>query len=180
MAARTMAPLTREEQVFAAENHYIVDKYLRKRRLDPNEYYDVVIFRYLRSVKRWFSEPELHVHNFEIVAFYAMRSAIGHYQEKQRRQRKYGTILSLDAAIDGTNGLTFGDSIADPYDAYLQLEYRETVKEHLTQLSPRRRNAILSEVYGCCCTTTRGGGRIYAKSVCYTRQSSHYLCRSAA
>ncbi len=107
MAARVMAPLTREEQVFAAENHYIVDKYLRKRRLDPNEYYDVVVFRYLRSVKRWFSEPELHVHNFEIVAFYAMRSAIGHYQEKQRRQRQYGTVLSLDAVIDGTNGLIY-------------------------------------------------------------------------
>ena len=157
MAARTTTPLTHEEQVFAAENHYIVDKYLRKRRLNPDEYYDVVIFRYLRSVKRWFSEPELHAHNFEIIAFYAMRSAIGHYQEKQRRQRRHGTVLSLDVVIEGTNGLSFGDCIADPTDAYLQLEYRETAKEHLARLSPQRRNAILSEVFGCSYTTTRGG-----------------------
>ena len=68
-------PLTVEEQQFATDNHYLVYKYLRLRKLPPDDWYDVVIFRYLRSVKRWFAFPELHDHNFEIIAFYAMRSA---------------------------------------------------------------------------------------------------------
>lgn len=53
-------PLTDEEQKFATDNHYLVFKYLRLRKLPPDEWYDVVIFRYLRSVKRWFAYPELH------------------------------------------------------------------------------------------------------------------------
>ena len=47
---RFNAPLTEEEQKFAEENHYLIAKYLRKRRLPIDEWYDVVIFRYCRSV----------------------------------------------------------------------------------------------------------------------------------
>lgn len=72
------APLTDEERDFAAENYYLVRKYLNIRRLSFDEWHDVAIFRYLLSVKRWFALPELHAHNFEIIAFYAMCSAIGH------------------------------------------------------------------------------------------------------
>ena len=39
------APLTDEERAFAAENHYIVEKYLNIRRLPRDEWYDVVILR---------------------------------------------------------------------------------------------------------------------------------------
>lgn len=41
-------PLTVEEQQFATDNHYLVYKYLRLRKLPPDDWYDVVIFRYLR------------------------------------------------------------------------------------------------------------------------------------
>ena len=102
------APLTDEERAFAAENHYIVEKYLNIRRLPRDEWYDVVIFRYLLSVKRWFALPELHKHNFEIIAFYAMRSAIGH--EREKRRRRIDTI-SLDAPVAGTNGAILADII---------------------------------------------------------------------
>lgn len=80
------SPLTKEEQTFAADNYYLVRKYLKIRKLPYDEWHDVVIFRFLRSVKRWFAIPELHRHSFEIVAFYAMRSAIGHEQERQAQE----------------------------------------------------------------------------------------------
>lgn len=105
------SPLTAEEQVFAEENHDLIRKYLNIRRLPFDEWYDVVIFRYLLSVKRWFAIPELHKHNFEIIAFYAMRSAIGHEQEKQRRRVQ---TVSLDAVIPGTDNLKFVDILSDP------------------------------------------------------------------
>lgn len=103
---RFNAPLTEEEQKFAEENYFLIAKYLRKRRLPIDEWYDVVIFRYCRSVKRWFALPELHRHKFEIIAFYAMRSAIGHEYERRRRRIK---TVSLDDVIPGTNGLRYGD-----------------------------------------------------------------------
>ena len=102
------APLTEEEQSFAAENHHLIRKYLNIRKLPFDEWYDVVIFRYLLSVKRWFAIPELHKHNFEIIAFYAMRSAIGHELEKQKRRIN---PISLDEVIPGTDGMTFSDTV---------------------------------------------------------------------
>lgn len=102
------SPLTPEEQDFAAENHDLIRKYLSIRRLPYDEWYDVVIFRCLLSVKRWFAIPELHKHNFEIIAFYAMRSAIGHEQEKQKRRIK---TISLDEVIPGTDGMTYAETV---------------------------------------------------------------------
>lgn len=111
-------PLTVEEQAFATENHDLIKKYLNIRRLPYDEWYDVVIFRYLLSVKRWFAIPELHKHNFEIIAFYAMRSAIGHEQEKQKRRVQ---TVSLDAVVPGTENLTFADILSDPNSDFTRL-----------------------------------------------------------
>ena len=104
------SPLTEEEQVFAADNYYLVRKYLKIRKLPYDEWHDVVIFRFLRSVKRWFAIPELHQHSFEIVTFYAMRTAIGHEQERQAQEIP---VISLDEPIPGTEGLTYGDTITN-------------------------------------------------------------------
>lgn len=99
-----------EEQVFAAENFHLIREYLNIRKLPYDEWFDVVIFRYLLSVKRWFAIPELHEHKFKTIAFYAMRSAIGHEYEKQKRRVK---TISLCEIIPGTT-LTYEDTIADP------------------------------------------------------------------
>lgn len=104
------APLTEEEQKFAEENHYLIAKYLKKRRLPVDEWYDIVVFRYCRSVKRWFALPELHKHSFEIIAFYAMRSAIGHEYEKRARRIK---TISLDAEVPNTNHLFYKDLVTN-------------------------------------------------------------------
>lgn len=101
-------PLTVQEQRFAEENHYVIKKYLNIRKLPYNEWYDVVVFRYLLSVKRWFSIPELRKNNFEIVAFYAMRSAIGN--ELQKQQRRIQTV-SLNEIIPGTEGLEYVETV---------------------------------------------------------------------
>lgn len=114
------SPLTEKEQKFATENHYLIRKYLNIRHLPFDEWYDIVIFRYLRSVKRWFAIPELHKHSFEIVAFYAMKSAIGHELEKQNRRIK---AVSLDDVIPGTDGMTFGDTVT--YDNLQYIDYEE-------------------------------------------------------
>lgn len=102
------APLTEEEQSFAAENHHLIKKYLNMRKLPFDEWYDVVIFRYLLSVKRWFAIPELHKHSFEIIVFYAMRSAIGNEWKKEKRRIP---TISLDEVIPGTDGVTLADTV---------------------------------------------------------------------
>lgn len=103
-----LPPLTEPEQEFAEKNHHIIKKYLNIRKLPFDEWYDVVIFRYLRSVHRWFTIPELQQYKFETIAFQAMRSAIGGELEKQKRRIK---TISLDEPIPGTDDLTYQDIV---------------------------------------------------------------------
>lgn len=54
-------PLTPKEAQFATDNINIVWWYLDQQGLDRAEWFDVVIFRYLISVKRWFALPDLQI-----------------------------------------------------------------------------------------------------------------------
>ena len=116
-------PLTSEEQEFAVRHHYLIAEYLRARHLPMNEWYDVVIFRYLRSVKRWHRELDLHYYTFKTIAFQAMRSAIGGELAKQRRRIQ---TVSLDEPIPGTEGLTYGDIAT--YDNLDYINYKEKMR----------------------------------------------------
>lgn len=101
-------PLTPEEQAFAVQHHHLVLEYLRIRQLPVDDWYDVVIFRYLRSVRRWHTELELHYYSFKTIAFKAMQPAIGgEYAKRSRRIQ----AVSLEDLIPGTDGMTYGDTI---------------------------------------------------------------------
>ena len=43
-------PLTKEQQAFATAHHSLVYKFLNENRLPEDEFYDVVIFGYLKAV----------------------------------------------------------------------------------------------------------------------------------
>lgn len=109
-------PLTAEESTFAGERLPIVWKYLGQRRLDRNEWFDVVVPRYLLTVKRWFTLPELRAHGFDTLAWWAMRSAV--YNEFRRRRSRPQEV-SLFAPIPGANGLTLEDILVAPQDERL-------------------------------------------------------------
>lgn len=107
--ARTQyAPLTSEEQRFAESNHYLVEQFLRWNQLKPDDWYDVVIFRYLLSVKKWIQRPDLHRWKFSTIVKNDLRSAVGH--ERERRSREIQTI-SLEEIVPGTEGVTYMDMI---------------------------------------------------------------------
>ncbi len=52
-------PLTKEQQEFAAEHHGLVYKFLNDNHLPEDEFYDVVIFPYLKAVRDYFSDKNL-------------------------------------------------------------------------------------------------------------------------
>lgn len=109
MHARTQyTPLTPEEQCFAESNHHVVEQFLRWNKLNPDDWYDVVIFRYLLSVKKWHQRPELHQWKFSTIAKQDMRSAVGH--ERERDSHRLRTI-SLNEVIPGTEGMTYMDTV---------------------------------------------------------------------
>lgn len=130
-------PLTEEEQRFAAENHHIIGQYLGSRKLPADEWYDVVVFRYLLSVKKWFAQPELHKYKFRTVACMAMRSAIGAELEKQSRRIHAD---SLDAVLPGTEDFTLHETVTAENLNYLYIGGEKMqVKYNVRLPEPRQR-----------------------------------------
>ena len=46
-------PLNDTQRIFADKNHNLVYKFLHEKNLPASEYYDIVIFGYLRAVQRY-------------------------------------------------------------------------------------------------------------------------------
>lgn len=105
-----LKPLTPEERAVAETNFWIVGSFLRAQKLPEDEWFDVVIFRYLLTVENWFRKPQLYRYEFTTVAWNAMRSAVGNERKKQRRRIK---TVSLDDPVPGTDGLTWSDIITE-------------------------------------------------------------------
>ena len=122
-------PLNREEREFAEAHLELVIRFLQINRLEADDWFDVVIFRYLRSVSRWFTEFELHYYSFSTIAFQAMRSAVG--TERRKQGRRIQTI-SLDALIPGADGLTLGDMITTDNLNYIPYLEVTGCKSHTT------------------------------------------------
>ncbi len=104
-------PLSNEEQKFAEIHHNIVLGFLKKKELSYEDWYDVVVFGYLRAVKKWFARQDLHIYSFSTIAYAAMRTNVGNELAKQKHQP-----LSLDNVIPGTDGITYMDILCDPRD----------------------------------------------------------------
>ena len=104
--------LTQKQQEFAAEHHKALEDFLKFRGLPMDEFYDVVVFSFLRAVQQYDECEELRQQNFNTVAKDHMRSALERYFRSQRRQRNY-QMLSLDHPLAGHPNITLGDTIAD-------------------------------------------------------------------
>ena len=50
-------PLNDTQRIFADKNHNLVYKFLHEKNLPASEYYDIVIFGYLRAVQRYLTDP---------------------------------------------------------------------------------------------------------------------------
>lgn len=93
--------LTQEEADFSAEHLSIVWWFLNEYKLPANDWFDIVIFRYLLTVKRWFALPELHKYSFTTLVTAAMCSAVN---TERRKQGRHPHMFSLDAPYKGTYG----------------------------------------------------------------------------
>ena len=97
-----MHALTDYERQFADQHHDIVYDFLKSKGLSIFDYYDVIIFRYLRSVQRYLLEPELQRYSFKTIAYSAMRSALGHhFSAERRKQENCTTNTSLIESLVG-------------------------------------------------------------------------------
>ena len=69
-------PLTKEQQEFAAEHHGLVYKFLNDNHLPDDEFYDVVIFPYLKAVQDYFSDESAQRYSFAAIVRHRMRLCV--------------------------------------------------------------------------------------------------------
>ena len=103
-----LSPLTPAERNIAAENARLISAFLAANRLPADEWYDVVVFRYLLTVKAWFARPELYRYKFSTLAWRGMRSAVDNERRKQSRRIQ---TISLDEVVPGTDGVTYAEVV---------------------------------------------------------------------
>lgn len=127
--ARTQySPLTPEERQFAEVNHYLVEQFLYWNRLQWDDWYDVVIFRYLLAVKKWMQRPELHKYKFATIVKNALKGAVSN--ERVNQSHRIRTV-SLEEAVPGTDeGMTYGDVVTADNLEYINYgEYEDSKKK---------------------------------------------------
>ena len=109
-------PLTPEQRLFAAEHHELVYKFLNSKHLPESEFYDVIIFGYLKAVHDYLTRKDLQIYDFSTIAWRDMSCSLSNYYRDQHRQKRTATVvsihiskhddgLSLEETITGTDGL---------------------------------------------------------------------------
>lgn len=132
-------PLTAEESAFAAEHHHLLLSYLKKARLDFDEFYDIAVFGYLRAVRKYLARPELRAYQFSTIAFRAMSCDVHHSREYWLRGKRCGRIVQT--LNDDQNADDLRDSVAEGVDNVIQFE------EYTSTLTPlQQRIAELRDI----------------------------------
>lgn len=103
----TIRPLTIEEREFAADesNYHYLFFYMRKWRLDENEWYDILIIPYLDAVKKYHEYESARQYAFSTVLKNKLWSAMTAELKKRRAKKRMpeGGFVSLDYMMEGDN-----------------------------------------------------------------------------
>ena len=78
--------MTEEQRQFATEHHNLIYSFLRDRKWEPGEYYDIAAFGFLRAVRRYLTEPELRQYAFSTIAWRAMGQSVASFHRAEMRR----------------------------------------------------------------------------------------------
>ena len=134
-------PLTPEQRLFASEHHGLVYAFLKERNLSVNEYYDVIIFGFLRAVRRYFTEADLREYKFSTIAWNCMYVDLCNHFKAQHRQKRTATVVSIHVS-KFDDGLSYEETIAPPDELMQQLEARLLLHDLSKRVSKQQMDMV--------------------------------------
>lgn len=143
-----LQPLTDVERKMAEQYIDQVDQFLRRRRLDPAEYYDVVIFGYLSAIQRECRNPNPPENKniYGLIKVCMERAVFTEWRRQGRDMRRCDReSLSLDCISAHTDDGEFSlyDVVADARQrTEPQVEAKDLAERVLAVATPREREAI--------------------------------------
>lgn len=78
--------LNEEQRQFATQRHNLIYAFLRDKRWDASEYYDIAAFGFLRAVRRYLTEPNLQRFAFSTIAWRSMTQSIAAFHRAESRR----------------------------------------------------------------------------------------------
>lgn len=140
--------LTSEQREFAERNHSLIYSFLNKNHLSQDEYYDIVVFGFLRAVKEYLEKPNLNKYTFGTVAWVKMQSALFDFYKRQSRKMRQGYTISMDSIVRGDEYLTLSDVLAGPDPQMVDFETDLILHELASRVSRQQMRVIRMKADG--------------------------------
>lgn len=103
----TDRPLTEVERSFASneKNYKLLFGFMRRNRLNEEEWYDILIIPYLNAVKKYCSNEELQIYAFSTILEKKLSRAVYGYWRSYNTQKNMpkGGFVPLDYTLQGDN-----------------------------------------------------------------------------
>jgi RNA polymerase sigma-70 factor (ECF subfamily) len=143
----TLCSLSDSQREFAAEHHELVISFLRRRGLDMNEFYDVVVFGYLTAVQIYDQRPELRQYKFRTIANKRMHASLWNHYRSLYAAKRGETPLSLDAPYP--DGVILSETVASPGNSVIEYaEIREKWREIQKKATLKQLQALILRADG--------------------------------
>jgi len=141
---KRIRPLAPTERKFASDNYHLINKFLKRSKLDTEEFFDIVVFEYLLSVEIYLNNEELRNRcNFESVSYMYMKRAVyRHFRELKalKRSSEAGTDISFEEVH-----ACISDSISNMEKS---LEYKEIIKQIEEILTAEQQRIFFDKLEG--------------------------------
>ena len=138
-------PLTPTEKEFASDNYHLITEFLKRSKLDAEEYFDVVVLDFLLSVEIYLSNEQVRKKcNFEAFSYmYMKRAMFVHFrkQKAQKRTSEAGADISLDSMNENISQSDIMENVS-------MLEYKETINEIMSNLTEEQQKIFSEKLDG--------------------------------
>lgn len=143
---KRIRPLTPTERKFAEEKYYLITNFLKRSKLNAEEFFDIVVFDFLLSVEIYLNSEDLQKKcNFEAVSYMYMKRAIYRYFREQKalkRSSEAGSDISFDE-MDAYIG-----KLINSMENSSSLEYEETIKQIESILTLEQQRIFFDKLEG--------------------------------
>lgn len=105
--------LTERQTRFAEEHYDVLTDFLEAKGLVREEYYDALVFKFLRAVQLYDESRNLKKYSFDFFAAWYLQKMLGEYIKQKEKNRREEVVLSLDYPLSYNTSLTLMDVIPD-------------------------------------------------------------------
>ena len=139
-------PLTPTERKFAEEKYHLITDFLKRSKLDAEEFFDIVVFDFLLSVEIYLNSEDLQKKcNFEAFSYMYMKRIVYRYFREQKtlkRSSEAGADISFDE-VDAYIGKSINSM-----ENSSSLEYEETIKQIESILTLEQQRIFFDKLEG--------------------------------